>query len=208
MSKTSHTSPRGDTPSWSRRAAGEDPGGAAARWPGTVFAFTGPCGLVRLVGNGRKLCRVELLGRQRRRRGLGTAAAPRWLEPYVAMLRRYFEGRAIRCEPSMLPLEQESPFRRAVYEALLRVPPGRVVSYGALARLCGREGAARAVGRAVAANPWPILVPCHRVVRADGRLGGFSAGLAWKSWLLRHEGRTVRQGRVAGAARVLHADAL
>ena len=66
-------------------------------------------------------------------------------------------------------------FDAAVYEALRRVPAGETVTYGELAERVGRPGAARAVGRAMGDNPWPILVPCHRVVGADGKAGGFSA---------------------------------
>ncbi len=79
-------------------------------------------------------------------------------------------------------------FARSVLEALLAVPFGKVTTYGGLARMVGADpGSARAVGRAVAANPLPIVVPCHRVVRSDGTLGGYSGGLHRKVALLRLE---------------------
>ena len=85
-------------------------------------------------------------------------------------------------------LAEGSPFRRAVWAALRRIPRGRTLTYAALARRAGRPGAARAVGNACGANPLPLFQPCHRVVAAGGRLGGFSAGAAWKRRLLAGEG--------------------
>lgn len=76
-----------------------------------------------------------------------------------------------------------SDFQRQVWAALLRIPWGETRTYGELARRLGREGAARAVGAASGANPLPILIPCHRVVAADG-LGGYSGGSALKRRLL------------------------
>lgn len=73
-------------------------------------------------------------------------------------------------------IQGASGFRRAVLQALRDVPPGETVTYGELAEKIGKPGAARAVGEAVAANPAAIVVPCHRVVRADGTLGGYSGG--------------------------------
>jgi methylated-DNA-[protein]-cysteine S-methyltransferase len=66
--------------------------------------------------------------------------------------------------------------------------PGEARSYGEVARAVRRPRAARAVGRAVGANPLPLLIPCHRVLAANGRLGGFGCGLRWKRFLLRLEG--------------------
>ena len=87
-------------------------------------------------------------------------------------------------------LSRAPAFARRVYLALRQVDPGKVVTYGELARRAGSPGAARAVGRAMAANPLPLLVPCHRVVAANGGLGGFSAsgGPALKARLLSIEG--------------------
>ncbi|NIO12689.1 MAG: methylated-DNA--[protein]-cysteine S-methyltransferase, partial [Xanthomonadales bacterium] len=84
-----------------------------------------------------------------------------------------------------------SDFQRRVYLRLMEVPRGEVVSYSELAELAGVPGAARAVGQALGRNPVPIFVPCHRVVRKDGRAGGFGAGMEWKRCLLAREGWTV-----------------
>jgi methylated-DNA-[protein]-cysteine S-methyltransferase len=82
------------------------------------------------------------------------------------------------------------PFRRAVYAATRSIPPGSTVTYGAIATAIGRPDAARDVGAAVASNPFPIVVPCHRVVGANGKLTGFSApgGLDTKRRMLELEG--------------------
>ncbi|WP_447978544.1 methylated-DNA--[protein]-cysteine S-methyltransferase [Candidatus Nitrospira bockiana] len=87
-----------------------------------------------------------------------------------------------------LDLAAGSGFQRRVWHALLRIPYGRVRSYRWVADRVGGAAYARAVGGACGANPVPLIVPCHRVVAADGRLGGFSCGLRAKRRLLEHEG--------------------
>jgi methylated-DNA-[protein]-cysteine S-methyltransferase len=82
-----------------------------------------------------------------------------------------------------------TPFQRRVWDALRRIPPGTTTTYGAIARAIGTPHAARAVGAANAANPIAILVPCHRVVGADGALTGYAFGVERKRWLLAHERR-------------------
>ncbi len=86
-----------------------------------------------------------------------------------------------------LDLSVGTPFQRKVWHALRRIPFGTVCTYAQVAQAIGKPGAARAVGNACRANPIPILIPCHRVIGAGGRLGGFSAGLKWKRKLLVHE---------------------
>jgi len=80
-----------------------------------------------------------------------------------------------------------TPFQRAVWSALRRIPPGRTMSYGALAAEIGRPKAVRAVGLANGANPISIVVPCHRVIGADASLTGYGGGIERKRWLLAHE---------------------
>lgn len=102
----------------------------------------------------------------------------------------YFEGENpdFSTDPAV-DLADRGPFTRAVFAACRRIPFGRTASYAQLAHKAGRRRAARAVGAAMAHNPVPLIVPCHRVLRADGRLGGFSAwgGATTKQRLLRHE---------------------
>jgi methylated-DNA-[protein]-cysteine S-methyltransferase len=91
-----------------------------------------------------------------------------------------------------LDMEAVEPFERRVYEAARAIPPGETLTYGALAARIGKPGAAREVGRALGRNPFGIVVPCHRIVAADG-LGGFSArgGTSTKMRLLAAEGAPV-----------------
>ena len=88
-----------------------------------------------------------------------------------------------------LPLDlQGTPFQLRVWQELRRIPWGGAISYRELARRAGSPQAFRAVGQANAVNPIPIIIPCHRVISADGGLGGYSSGLWRKRWLLDHEG--------------------
>ena len=128
-----------------------------------------------------------------RRRAPDAAAAPPSPEVAgaVAGVERYFSGEPADFSAVPLDLADVEPFFAAVYAALRRVGWGHTTTYGAVAAAlgAGREGA-RDVGRAMAANPTPLLVPCHRVLAAGGRLGGFSApgGAATKARMLRLEG--------------------
>jgi methylated-DNA-[protein]-cysteine S-methyltransferase len=113
-----------------------------------------------------------------------SARARSHLEGAEQALRDYFGGRPPRLPPLDL---RGSPFQRAVWAALLEIPWGEVRTYGEVASSLGKVGSARAVGGANHENPIAILVPCHRVVQANGRLGGYGGGVDVKRWLLAHE---------------------
>jgi methylated-DNA-[protein]-cysteine S-methyltransferase len=103
----------------------------------------------------------------------------RQLEEYFAGTRREFD----------LPLEMAgTEFQRRAWQNLLTIPYGETRSYGDQAKLIGNPNASRAVGLANGRNPIPIVVPCHRVIGANGSLTGFGGGLERKQWLLAHEG--------------------
>ncbi|MEW5946364.1 MAG: methylated-DNA--[protein]-cysteine S-methyltransferase [bacterium] len=104
----------------------------------------------------------------------------------VEQIDGYFDG-LLREFSVPLDLEGYTDFTLRVWEAVSGVPYGGTVSYGELARKVGAPGAARAVGRALGANPAPVIIPCHRVIRKNGGLGGFSRGAGWKTRLLEHE---------------------
>ena len=101
-------------------------------------------------------------------------------------LREYFEGRRRDFGVPLAP--QGTPFQCSVWDALLDIPYGRTVSYAEIARRIGQPSAVRAVGLANGRNPIPILIPCHRVIGADGSLTGYGGGLAIKQALLALEG--------------------
>lgn len=102
-------------------------------------------------------------------------------------LDRYFGGELAELD-SIAVDTGGTPFQVSVWEALRRIPVGTTTSYGALARSLGRPKAMRAVGLANGRNPVAIIVPCHRVVAANGSLWGYGGGLERKGWLLAHEG--------------------
>jgi len=114
---------------------------------------------------------------------------PALLPRFCKQVMDYFSGRHIRFAVDV-DLSDLPPFFRAVLEQCRRIPYGELASYQDLARAAGRPTAVRAVGGAMAHNPLPLVVPCHRVVRADGTIGGFSSpnGVAEKLRLLRLEG--------------------
>lgn len=144
-----------------------------------------PLGPLRLVADARALVAVELGGSP----GLTAAdgAASGVLDLAAAELDAWFAGDGRGFTVPVAPAG--TAFQRAVWAALVRVPYGETRSYAWLAAAVGRPEATRAVGAANGRNPLPIVVPCHRVVGADGRLVGFSGGLAAKAWLLDHEAR-------------------
>jgi methylated-DNA-[protein]-cysteine S-methyltransferase len=102
-------------------------------------------------------------------------------------LRRYFEGESITFDEPLDPTIG-TEFQRRVWRLTRDIPRGQTRTYGQLARVVGSPGAARAVGQTMARNPWPILVPCHRVLGSDGSLTGFGAGLDMKRKMLQMEG--------------------
>jgi methylated-DNA-[protein]-cysteine S-methyltransferase len=113
-------------------------------------------------------------------------AAPRRLDDAARQLDDYFAGRRQRFELAV-DLRLRAGFRRRVLESLRQLPYGDTVSYGVLAGELGSPRAGRAVGGACATNPVPIVIPCHRVVRGDGAIGGYVGGSEVKALLLRLE---------------------
>jgi methylated-DNA-[protein]-cysteine S-methyltransferase len=108
-----------------------------------------------------------------------------------AQLAAYFAGERTEFD---LPLAPEgTSFQRKVWRALCDISYGETISYGELARRIGQPTAARAVGLANGSNPLPIVVPCHRVIGADGSLTGFGGGIERKRWLLEHEKKFAKQ---------------
>ena len=110
----------------------------------------------------------------------GPSVARRALEAYFAGDLAALDGLEVETAGT--------PFQRAVWAALRRIPAGRTLSYGALATEIGKPKAVRAVGLANGSNPIGVVVPCHRVIGANGALTGYGGGLPRKRWLLEHEG--------------------
>lgn len=147
-----------------------------------------PVGTLLILGDERALHRVSFDGRWQPdeidaswQRGGGYANIAR------AQLAEYFAGARRAFDLALAP-QTGTPFDRTVWRELRAVRFGETLSYGELALRIGDAHAARAVGASNARNPIPIIVPCHRIIGADGTLTGFGGGLATKQWLLAHEG--------------------
>ncbi|WP_161946215.1 methylated-DNA--[protein]-cysteine S-methyltransferase [Desulfonatronum thiosulfatophilum] len=111
-----------------------------------------------------------------------------WGEVFQKCLERYHAREDAKWPDVPLAWEGVSFFSRHVLQELRKLPHGSWLSYKELAGRCAKPGASRAVGRVMARNPWPMLIPCHRVLGSDGRLTGFGPGLDMKAHLLHHEG--------------------
>lgn len=118
-------------------------------------------------------------------------------ESVRAALAQYFEGRLSAIE-ALAVGAAGSAFQRGVWIALRAIPAGTTTTYGRLAEALGRPTACRAVGMANAVNPVAIVVPCHRVVGADGSLTGYGGGIERKRWLLDHERRSAGNAQWSG----------
>lgn len=106
--------------------------------------------------------------------------------PVLLELKSYLQG-DLKVFNYRFDLPTGTPFQKSVWQQLLKIPFGKVVTYKDIAKSIGRPGSYRAVGNAVGANPLPIVIPCHRVVSVSG-LGGYSCGINFKIKLLEHEG--------------------
>ena len=158
-----------------------------------IAEFRSPIGTLVLAVRDGRLAALEFAERWQDRRAclsqrLGGAELRRAADPagVPSRLAAYFGGDlgaldAIAVDPG------GTPFQRRVWAALRRIPPGETISYQALAHRIGASAAVRAVGAANGANPVGIVVPCHRVIGADGRLTGYAGGIERKRWLLAHE---------------------
>jgi methylated-DNA-[protein]-cysteine S-methyltransferase len=161
--------------------------------------FETPVGHCALAWNAKGVVAVQLPERnvaatearvRRRFPGAATHQPPQQVRQAVTAIVRLLRGGPDTLAAIPLDLSQCSPFHRRVYEIARTIPAGETWTYGELAARAGSPGAARAVGQAMARNPFPLVVPCHRVTGAQGWAGGFSAhgGVSTKFRLLRIEG--------------------
>lgn len=151
-------------------------------------------GTIVLVSDGSSLCSLDFEDCEERMARLlqaryGSVPMARCDDPqgFTSRIRAYLAGDLAAVDD--IPVATGgTPFQQRVWQELRRIPAGTTCSYGALAARLGVPGASRAVGHANSLNPVAIVLPCHRVVGADGRLTGYAGGLARKRWLLAHEG--------------------
>ncbi len=159
--------------------------------------FPTALGVAAVWWNDQGLTRFHLPDEHARIAGGAPLTAPPPVAEVIRRAQDHFAGRLHDFADVALDWSQVTPFQKKVYLAAQAVKPGHTTTYGAIARQLGLgpEGA-RAVGVALGANPWPLIVPCHRVVAADGKMTGFSApgGITTKTRLLALEGAELPLG--------------
>jgi methylated-DNA-[protein]-cysteine S-methyltransferase len=166
--------------------------------------MSSPLGLLFLARTPRGLRHVDFMDRKSLKRMIANHAADHpdatWepslldLRDVVDQLDEYFNGMRFGFD---LPLDRHgSAFQAQVWTALEQIPFGETRTYGQIAKAVGQPKAARAVGLANNQNPIPIIVPCHRVIGASGKLTGYGGGLPRKKWLLQHEARFADEATV------------
>ncbi len=156
--------------------------------------FNTQWGWIAVIGSLAGLCRTTLPAPDERSaieaitRGVTARRAENDFIEIRRALMDYFRGERVEfSSPVDLELEGCTGFQQDVWQATARISYGQLRSYGWIASEIGRPRAARAVGQALGANRLPIIIPCHRVIRSDGSLGGFSGGLHWKEELIKLE---------------------
>jgi methylated-DNA-[protein]-cysteine S-methyltransferase len=149
----------------------------------TLDSPIGPLNLTAVDGT---LTGLSMAGqRHERAHSPGTVRDDEWFGEIHDQLDRYFEGDLIDFD---IPMDlQGTDFQRRVWASLCEIPYGDTISYKELAQWVGNPTAFRAVGLANGRNPIALIVPCHRVIAANGQLGGYGGGLDRKTWLLEHE---------------------
>ena len=175
--------------------------------------FETPIGLCGLAWNGRGLIGAQLpetapgagWARLRRRYpdAVEASTPPPAVQGTIERINALLAGGRDDLIDVALDFDRVAPFNRRVYEIARAIPPGETSTYGQIAKAMGEPGAARAIGKALGENPWPIIVPCHRVLAADGKSGGFSApgGVETKARML-----TIERARTSSAPTLFDMD--
>ncbi len=173
--------------------------------PAAYITFPTMFGVSAIAWNDAGLCRVQLpdsdeaATARRVARGDVPRAddVPAAMQAVIDLITRHLSGSTVDYGAVTLDTEGVGAFESAVYAALRKVPAGTTTTYGALAKAVGSPGAAQAVGITMSRNPWPVVVPCHRVLGASQAMVGFSApgGIATKQRLLRLEGIDLDHGQ-------------
>lgn len=153
--------------------------------------FTTPLGTCAIAWNDAGLTRFLLPDPERHSVGDTESDPPPWVQEIIARVRRHLAGEPQDFSDVPFDFKRVPAFDQAVLRATLGIKPGQTASYGDIAQAIGEPlGASRAVGSALGANPWPLLIPCHRIIAASGKMTGFSGpgGISTKIKLLALEG--------------------
>jgi O-6-methylguanine DNA methyltransferase len=172
--------------------------------PNPDLCFTlisSPLGPIGIAATPRGICRVSLRVRDasafrkdlQKEYHCRPVRRDRRFHKIANLVQAYFAGKPVRFD-SALDLRAGTSFQKKVWDFLRNIPHGQTRSYRDVARGIGRPHSFRAVGRACGSNPVGIIIPCHRVINTDGKMGGFSGGLRSKKYLLRLEGSRPSRG--------------
>ena len=164
-----------------------------------TFNISTEWGLVSITLTDEGISSLDLPGDAALNMGDGNTEKCGGCDNVASLLKDYFKGRDTDFSKLKVDLSARTPFFRDICRAARLIPYGEIRTYGELAEMAGRKGAARAAGRVMATNSIPVIIPCHRVVSSDGSLTGYSAsgGLDTKLRLLKMEGVSFdRKGRV------------
>jgi methylated-DNA-[protein]-cysteine S-methyltransferase len=156
--------------------------------------FESDKGWIGILGSDKELVHITLpqpsAGEAERCLDKNEAIRDAWLfDDLIQRLQSYFSGHKVTFS-DRLDISGATPFHRRVWEVTGLIPYGETRSYAWVAEQMGKPGAVRAVGQALGRNPLPIIIPCHRVVNSNGKLGGYTGGLGWKRYLLALESAT------------------
>lgn len=157
----------------------------------TWVAFKTPVGIVRIYAKDEKVTFIDIAATGAK---VGSAGKSKVLATAKKELTQYFSGKLTKFS-FPVDLSTGTEFQRSVWKQIARISYGKVKTYKDIAEAIGKPKAARAVGGAVGANPIPLVVGCHRVLGASGKITGYSGGngLPTKRWLLKHEGLTAKE---------------
>ncbi len=161
--------------------------------PLQVNSIKTPVGVLALISDGSTLVGAEFGDLASLQARLGPVLIERGFKNVKSIpgisdeVRRYFDG-DLRAFDKIKVKQPGGPFSQSAWNAMRKITPGRTISYADLAANAGSPAAVRAAGSACARNLIAPIVPCHRIVRSDGSLGGYGFGLPAKTWLLKHEG--------------------
>jgi len=157
----------------------------------TWIAFKSPIGIVRVYAENEKVTFIDIAAQDAK---IGSAGKSQVLVTAEKELGQYFSGKLTKFT-FPVDLSNGTEFQRSVWKQISKIPFGKLKTYKDIADAIGKPKAARAVGGAVGSNPVPLVVGCHRVLGASGKITGYSGGdgLPTKRWLLNHEGLTAKE---------------
>lgn len=149
--------------------------------------YHSPLGTIKIVADGNGIVGIDFVNKSKGKFSSDDLKIQNeQLKNCVKQLDDYFQGK--RKEFELKLYLKGTDFQKKVWNELLKIPFGKTISYGEVAKRIKNPKAVRAVGQAVGKNPISIVVPCHRVIGSDGNLTGYASGLHRKKWLLKHEG--------------------